>query len=450
MLDETTFDQTSKWIKDKVTVLNCVPWLSFSKLFGLQELSKTSLHIIERRFTTVVDSENFLELDFTLVAAILNSSELLIDSELQVFNVMNAWLNHKRFERSKHAKYLLQTVRLSLLTVPALNNILDNNLWITENEECTYIINKAIRNKNPFNSSGAKSTNRYCSQKNFNILLVGGKNCKNEILRNVFTIDANNLSIINNLSPFKHERQFPKVVCVKGETYVFNGCDHRSMPVMNVEKYSHVTKTWNVISKMYDWRINCCACSFIDSFYVLGGFSNDYSNSCLVFNTTNETWKEIARMNEARSDASCVVFRGSVVVTGGFNKNDGILNTVEAYDHIDNSWSNMPSMIKRRYYHKSVAIKNKLFLVGGVLDCNIEVFDSHCNKFVLLRCPNDLSYTKIADVASFANKVLIFSNKKGLVIRYDVENDVWSEKRCKSTKRIEYFSCVKVQKLYHI
>ena len=50
--------------------------------------------MIERWFTTVADSEEFLELAFTYAAAILNSSELLIDSELQVFNVMLAWLNH--------------------------------------------------------------------------------------------------------------------------------------------------------------------------------------------------------------------------------------------------------------------------------------------------------------------------------------------------------------------
>ena len=90
LLDESIFDQTSKWIKDKITVVNCLPCLSFSQLFRHQGFFEMSLRVIERWFTTVADSENFLELDFKLVAAVLNSSELLIDSELQVFNAANA------------------------------------------------------------------------------------------------------------------------------------------------------------------------------------------------------------------------------------------------------------------------------------------------------------------------------------------------------------------------
>ena len=128
LLDESISNHASKCIRDKVTALNCITCLSFSKLFRLKGTSEISLRIIERWFTTVADSKDFLKLDFTCIAAILNSSELLIDTELQVFNVMSAWLNHKSIERSKHAKYLLQRVRLLLLTVPALNNILDKNL----------------------------------------------------------------------------------------------------------------------------------------------------------------------------------------------------------------------------------------------------------------------------------------------------------------------------------
>ena len=150
----------------KVSVLNCVPCFSLSQLFKLQQLFKTSLNVIERWFTSVADSEDFLELDFKLVAAILNSSELLIDSELQVFIAMNAWLSHNNTERNSHAKYLLQRVRLSLLTVSALNSILDRNSWIAKNDECSEVIKKVIecKIKFPHNSTNILPTTRHCSQ----------------------------------------------------------------------------------------------------------------------------------------------------------------------------------------------------------------------------------------------------------------------------------------------
>ena len=361
---------------------------------------------------------------------------------MQVFNAANAWLNHKRIERNKHAKYLLQRVRFSLLTIPALNNILDNNLWITENVECTDVINKAIRNKKPPHSETVKSINRYCSQENFNILLVGGKNCENKILRNAFTIDAYNLSLKNNLSPFKHKRKFLKVVCVKGEMYVFNAHVHGNLSVMDIEKYSPVTNAWDVIGQMYDRRRYYCACSFIDSFYVLGGVLNNYTNSCLVFNTTNKTWREVAGMYGGRDNASCAVFEGRIVITGGYNAIDGTLNTVEAYDHIDDSWEKMPSMNVRRCCHNSVVIKNKLFVVGDLSSQTNEVFDSCSKKFALLQHPSiNLRPHLTADVTSIGNKLIMFSNYYGSVFIYDVENEVWSEKSCEATKHIKYFSC---------
>ena len=110
LLDESVGNKTSECIEDKVTIKNCIPCLFFSQLFRHLEIFKKSLGIIERWFTSVADLEDFLELDFKLVSALLSSSELLIDSELQVFNVINAWLNHKSIERSQHTKNLLQRV----------------------------------------------------------------------------------------------------------------------------------------------------------------------------------------------------------------------------------------------------------------------------------------------------------------------------------------------------
>ena len=146
-------------------------------------------------------------------------------------------------------------------------------------------------------------------------------------------------------------------------------------------------------------------------------------------------------MNEARCYASCVVFEGKIVVSGGYNDNDRTLNTVEAYDHIANSWTNMPNMIERRDRHKLVSIKNKLFVLGGYTWQTIEVFDSSFQNFALLQYPSINSQTYfIADVTSIGNKIVIFSNIGGSVFLYNVENDAWSEKSC-GAKYMQNFSC---------
>ena len=442
MLDEKTANQTSKWIEDNVTVPNCIPYLFFSQLFRLQETFKTSLRVIERWFTTIADSDDFLELDFKSVAAILNSSELLIDSELQVFNAMNAWLNHKSIGRCKHAKYLLQRVRLSLLTVPALNNILDKNLWIVMNHECSEIIKKVImyKTKHPRNSTNDLPTSRYCNQWDFNFVIAAANR---KVVRDYFIIDSTDFSRTNTFPIKNIGKDLSKIVFIKGEIYVIGSSVYNKYDqVIPIEKYSPSTNTWDIIGEVNGYRVNFCACSFVDHVYVIGGYLFDGNSSCVKFCTINKKWKQIAKINVTRQLASCAVFEGRIVVSGGIS--DGNMKTVEAYDHVDDSWKYMPSMIERRDFHKSVAIKNKLFLVGGsTFDSCIEVFDSLCNRFVLIENPKGLNkyIADISDVVSVGNKIFIFSNKEGCVLIYDVQVNKWSRKSCEATKTIEQFLC---------
>ena len=149
-------------------------------------------------------------------------------------------------------------------------------------------------------------------------------------------------------------------------------------------------------------------------------------------------------MKQRRSDASCAVFEGRIVVTGGCNRNNGILNTVEAYDHIDDSWSKMPNMVESSKSHKSVAIKNKLYVVTGFGNTNSEVFDSNSNTFVLLKRSRNFRKYKISCLTTIGNMLALFIGVDGAVIVYDVENDVLSEKHCEATERLYWFSCAKL------
>ena len=244
MLNERTANKFNKQIETNVTFFNTIKWFFISKLFSLKKLSKLSLGIIERWFTTVADSKDFLKLDFTCVSAILNSSELSIDSELQVLNAINAWVNHKSIERGQHAKYLLQCVRLSLLTVPALNNILDKNLWITENDECSEVIKKVIEYKNrfPFNITNNLSTSRYYSQNNFDLVIVGGKSkSTKQVVRDAFTIGSTDFASVNSLQITNYGRYRSKIVCIKDEIYVCGGYDDMLSSAIPIEKYLPAT-----------------------------------------------------------------------------------------------------------------------------------------------------------------------------------------------------------------
>ena len=125
-------------------------------LHHVLKIIKNISFVIERCFPKTADSLNFSELVLILLKTILASSELFVDSELQVINAENNQLPHNITERSKHAKHLLRKIRLSLLTVPALKHVLKLNSCLVLNEKCVEFIKEAMQNMND-NQSSIKS-----------------------------------------------------------------------------------------------------------------------------------------------------------------------------------------------------------------------------------------------------------------------------------------------------
>ena len=187
-----------------------------------------------------------------------------------------------------------------------------------------------------------------------------------------------------------------------------------------------------------------------DKFYLFGGClaRDNPTSSCIEFDTLKRSWKEFASMNGARYDTACASFEGKIVVTGGCD-HDNDFNTVEVYDHVTDSWSYMPSMIERRRCHKMVGRKNKFFAFLGFHNTNCEVYDSTCNKFVLLNLPSTYTeiYHGIAEVVSVGNKLVVFGTDLKQILFYDVENGVWSVEECDALKNRGEYRCVKLIQL---
>ena len=449
LLNEDVGNEIYKCFEDEVNVNNVTALYYLSRVFKLSSLTKLSMSFIQRCFPMVSSSQEFLELDFISVVKVLSSNELMIDSEMQVFNAAEDWFSNNVTERSKYAANLLQRVRLRLLSDHALNYLLNNNSSLLQIDNCSALIKQVIKSRKECHSINLSTTIRYCNQNNFNIMLCGGKDKnRDNVVSDIYSFKTNSLNSVSRLPQMMESRQDSKAVFINGEVYVFGGVDYRNNPVMSVEKYCIQNNTWEIIAKMFDKRKEFCGCSFMDSVYVIGGFY-PRGNSCIKFNTQNRQWNDVAGLNESRTSASCTVFEGRIVVSGGYRIETS--NSVEAYDHIADSWSYMPYMIEDRSHHKSVAVKNKLFVVGGLLKTTCEVFDSTCNKFVLLKQLPESFQRHLnlpANVFSIGSKLVVLDNVQSKdVLFYYVENDEWTKESFEISTNLPWFGCVKVPQI---
>ena len=259
------------------------------------------MRFIERCFTIVSDTDNFKQLDYTLISKILASSELLITSEIEVFNVAERWLNYNIEERSKYAKNILLKARLHLLSKDTKKQLLNDSTFLKTDDGCFKILNKILGSieNNSNKSSTIYHTSRYCSHKSFKLIAYGGNNIKPMFTcGNLSFIDVNNLGVVDAYLQMNTKRWFLNTFWVKGDLYVFGGQISKGKKLI-VDKYSFTSKTWIQVAKMCDDRINFCACAFMDKIFVFGGVKDGIkTNSCLQFATSNNSWKEVSRTRQ--------------------------------------------------------------------------------------------------------------------------------------------------------
>ena len=202
--------------------------------------------------------------------------------------------------------------------------------------------------------------------------------------------------------------------------------------------------------------------------YLIGGYNSThgFTNTCLEFDPNGYRWRERASMIEERRLHAGVTFEGRIVVSGGqqyveenyYHERENLWDvpghgkatrTVEQYDNVSNSWTKFPNMINTRCYHQSVVVKNKLLVIGGgTVKC--ETYDSFGKKFVALKTPAPMYgnlFEKLFAAVTIGNEILVFGEKSSIVLCYDTEEKVWSEKSCEVVKYLIGFSCVQVPKL---
>ena len=186
----------SQYVDDKITFQNVSTFYQLAKLNKLTSLAELTFSYIERCFSIVAETQNFLEIEFNFIGKILKSSELSVRSELEVLNAATSWLKHNSNERSKFAKQLLLTVRLPLLSDHALDYILNSVPAYNENIECVDILKQISNDKETCfqNKSSNHYTSRYCNNNKFNILLCGGSGDECKTVSNVKQIDGKDLN----------------------------------------------------------------------------------------------------------------------------------------------------------------------------------------------------------------------------------------------------------------
>ena len=157
----------------------------------------------------------------------------------------------------------------------------------------------------------------------YNIILCGGYVFQSSgrnfsgVTKQINAKNFNNEKYINSM---KIKRVDHRLICCRGEVYVFGGFDEDEQMLKSVEKYSFASSRWEIIGRLFNGRRGFDVCRFINNLCIFGGCDKSCNTfySCKMNYTNNNKWYKFARKNKGRILAANTVYKGRVVVSGGY------------------------------------------------------------------------------------------------------------------------------------
>ncbi len=108
--------------------------------------------------------------------------------------------------------------------------------------------------------------------------------------------------------------------------------------------------------------------------YVMGAFTGAFPNdtpvaNIYIYDPVMDEWivgPEIP-VARRRGAAGCVVYKGKIYLSGGITNghNDGVVNWLDEYDPVTNTWTILPDAPNTRDHCKGAIYEDKLYMVGG-------------------------------------------------------------------------------------
>ncbi|XP_050308628.1 kelch-like protein 18 [Anthonomus grandis grandis] len=379
-------DACATYLLQRIHPQNALGFRSFAEQLGSSTLKDSAEKYIEWYFSEVSQHEEYLNLTFMEVKALLGKNDLRVDNEEQVFEACMRWIKHDTETRKEYLPELLSLVRIPLLSPMYITDRVRNEEQIRYSIQCRDLIDEALTfhllPERRALIQSFRTEPRVCDIKGY-IYVVGGLNRHGESLSTVEFYDPNTKKW--TLGPsMSTMRSRLGVAVIKHKLYAFGGYNGRDR-LSSVEVFDAREKKWSTLTPMNCKRSALGATSLGDIIYVCGGYDGVTSlNSVESYHPSTNSWCSLAPMSKSRSAGAIIACQGYIFALGG---HDGltIFDDVEKYNPATNTWVEAPSMLSKRCRLGVAMLGGKLYACGGYdgssFSQTVEVFCPRTNKW---------------------------------------------------------------------
>ena len=384
---------SGRFLERQMSKSNSISTFYFAEMYQCDELITNTRNFIHANFASVVEMDEFLNLEAKEVERWISSDEISVAVEADVFKIVLKWIEQNKSERKACFEQLFGHVRLVSLSRDFLIDVVTNKL-VQGNSRCLRLASDALRlTAFPEEENVPQSSRRGLETRA--IVACGGKYTfcylpeKDEWKRLADGLEnkSSNTQMMNyrdQLYAFhfgKAERYDPvvngwstldltttsctKLTLVRGEIYAIEV--NTSTKKSTIKRYDVERCSWQtVLSSEEGFRLESCVVAANNHLYVCGGGIN---SECVTkaerFDTVENKWEEIANMQQKRWHAFGVASEGKIFVAGGEDW-ESYLETCEMFNISTNEWQIIGSLMVHRACGSMVCLKGTLYVLGGI------------------------------------------------------------------------------------
>lgn len=314
-----------EFLKHELDSSNCVGIYLFSDAHSCSTLSKSALDFIHRNFVEVSKQDEFLQLSKSALLQLLESEELKIETEEQVFEAAMRWVLHDLSRGREALGQILERIRLPLISPKFLENYIISCQSASIQRMLTGILD-GYRNYQSLARKQQKvhTQPRRASRKCFFIVggynrRIGGRWCDTSSLFTVEKFDSF-LQTCDSFStaPMSFARSGHAVASVGGLVYAIGG-ENDSLIYDTVECYNPALNSWLVVAPLTAPRVACGVCVVEDFMFVIGGWvGSEIAEDIERYDPDLDCWEVVGKMETKRFYLGVTEMDGLIYATGNY------------------------------------------------------------------------------------------------------------------------------------
>ncbi len=301
-------------LKDIVDVTNCITLYKIAKVQGVHGLRIKAHKLMLETFIDVVAGEEFLAMTEQELAEYIQSDDLHLPNENNVFTAVVAWIGHDPEKRKLCMDSLIEHIRLPYCTDFFLKQVVSDEP-LMKTSVCYQLLMKSL------SVPGSPGT---------------GSN-------QVHTTDCYHCSITPRIHFTK-----TKLLCISRKPGALFGAIYR---VFKTEKVPHDVELFS-------------ACVTDGGVLVTGGEPS--GNEAWLWSNIKGSWESLPRMNTARCRHASVCVGGHPYVLGGEGFGGKLISSVEHLNQENRIWQFLPDMPVALRHQVAVSCGQYIYVFGGV------------------------------------------------------------------------------------